>query len=354
MSDLVTGEAVVLELRLARPATRALAFFIDILLQLVCFGILMILVALVTGDGASGSLIGGLVIACLVLTFVGYNTTIETLTRGKSIGKYAMGLRVVRDDGGPVGFRQALVRALCGVFVDFFLTSGCVGFFTAMLSPRGKRVGDILAGTVVLRERAPKAADPIPDVPPALLPWASRAEMSRLPDDLALSVRSYLSRYHELSPEARTALGNQLAGAVVTYVSPPPPAGVPAWAYLAAVLGERRKRAFAQLHQTAPAGQWSGGGSMQASGDVRAQGLGQGVGQGLGPGAGQGLGPGAGQGFGMGSGSASTHAHSPLESASQAADPTPHSDAPTEPAPPQSSPPQSSPPPSSGGFAPPR
>jgi hypothetical protein len=176
----------------------------------------------------------------------------ETLTRGKTVGKYALGLRVVRDDGGPVRFRHAFVRALAGFVVDFFGTSGVVGFTTAMLSGRGKRVGDMLAGTVVVRERAPQAADPLPDIPPQLASWASMAELSRVPDDLALSARSFLSRYAELQPSAREALGGRLAGTMAQYVSPPPPPGTPAWGYLAAVLGERSRRAFGRPQPTAP------------------------------------------------------------------------------------------------------
>jgi uncharacterized RDD family membrane protein YckC len=248
VSELVTGEAVVLELAIARPATRAIALGIDLVLQTIAFVVLLVPVAFVVGDEASESLIAGLAVACSVLTFVGYNTTMETLTRGKTVGKYALGLRVVRDDGGPVHFRQAFVRALCGVFVDFLVTSGCVGFLTAMLNARGKRVGDMLAGTIVLRERGPRAPNPIPPVPAELASWAARAELSRVPDQLALSARNYLSRYYDLAPPARDALGGRLASAVAEYVSPSPPLGVPAWAYLAAVLGERRNRAFAQ-HQ---------------------------------------------------------------------------------------------------------
>ncbi|SDS52106.1 RDD family protein [Actinopolymorpha singaporensis] len=246
MSEPVTGEAVVLDLRLARPATRALALGIDLLLEVLLFGLLMIPVALVTGDDASESLVAGLIIACAVLTFVGYTTTVETLTRGKSVGKYALGLRVVRDDGGPVRFRHAFVRALCGVFVDFFVTSGCVGFLTAMLSPGGKRVGDMLAGTLVLRDRAPAAPSAVPEPPPGLEAWSARLELSTLPDQLALSARSFLGRYHELTPAAREELGGQLAASVARYVAPAPPAGLPPWAYLAAVLAERRRRAFGE------------------------------------------------------------------------------------------------------------
>jgi uncharacterized RDD family membrane protein YckC len=250
VSELVTGEAVVLDLAIARPATRAIALAIDLVLETIAFLVLLVPVAFVVGDDASESLIAGLAVACSVLTFVGYNTAMETLTRGKTVGKYALGLRVVRDDGGPVHFRQAFVRALCGVFVDFLATSGCVGFLTAMLNSRGKRVGDMLAGTVVLRERGPRAPNPLPPVPPELASWASRAELSRLPDHLALSARNYLGRYYDLAPPARDALGARLASAVAEYVSPAPPPGVPAWAYLAAVLTERRHRAFARQQQT--------------------------------------------------------------------------------------------------------
>jgi uncharacterized RDD family membrane protein YckC len=244
VSELVTGEAVVLELRLARPATRALALGIDLTIEALIFLALLFPIGAVIGDRLSESLITALILIGLVGTFVGYNTVLETLTRGKTVGKYALGLRVVRDDGGPVRFRHAFVRAMAGFVVDFFGTSGVVGFTTAMLSKRGKRVGDMLAGTVVVRERAPAAADPLPAIPPPLVSWAALAELSRVPDDLALSARSFLSRYADLEPSAREALGGRLAATMAQYVSPPPPPGTPAWAYLAAVLGERSRRAF--------------------------------------------------------------------------------------------------------------
>lgn len=247
VSELVTGDAVVLDIRLARPATRALALGIDLLVAAAGFAALSFPLGYVAGEaGASQSLIAGLTLFVFVLTFVGYPTTIETLSRGKSVGKYALGLRVVRDDGGTVRFRHALVRALAGVLVDFFATLGCGALLTALLNPRSKRIGDLLAGTVVVRERAPRPDQALPDVPAELATWATGAELSRVPDDLAMSARSYLSRFHELTPGAREALGDRLAGAVAEYVSPPPPPYVPAWAYLAAILGERRRRALDQ------------------------------------------------------------------------------------------------------------
>lgn len=243
VSELVTGEGVVLELRIARPATRVLALAIDLAIQVSAFLIVMIPLSGLLEAG-SEPLVRGVAILVMVLIFVGYSTTMETLTRGKTVGKYALGLRVVDDDGGPVVFRQSLTRALAGVFADFFLTVGIGAFVVSMLNARGKRIGDLLAGTLVVRERAPRAVDPLPPMPEQLRGWAATIELSGLPDDLAASARSYLTRWHSLAPAARDELGERLATAVRAYVSPPPPGDVPAWAYLTAVLTERRDRAL--------------------------------------------------------------------------------------------------------------
>ena len=79
----------------------------------------------------------------------------ETATRGRSLGKMALGLRVVSDDGGPERFRQALFRALAGVIEIWMLTGG-PAVICSLLSPKGKRIGDFFAGTVVISERAPQ------------------------------------------------------------------------------------------------------------------------------------------------------------------------------------------------------
>ena len=246
MSDLVTGEAVPLEMRLAQFPSRALAIMIDFAIIFVA-GIVLIgfaLGAVVRTDPAAGAAI---TIVSIVLLVIGVPTTIETLTRGRSVGKLALGLRVVRDDGGPVRFRHALVRALAGFFVDFYTTLGAGAIICSLLNERGKRVGDWLAGTVVVRERAPSVRGQLPAVPPELASWATTLELSRLPDDLALAARNYLVRGRELSARVRDEMGAQLATEVSHAVTPPPPAGVPAWAYLAAVLSERGRREAARI-----------------------------------------------------------------------------------------------------------
>jgi hypothetical protein len=80
-------------------------------------------------------------------------------------------------------------------------------------------------------------------MPPPLASWATTLDLSALPDDLAESARSYLGRWASLTPTAQADLGGRIASAVAAVVTPPPPPDVPAWAYLSAVLAERRRRA---------------------------------------------------------------------------------------------------------------
>ncbi len=247
-SELVTGDAVVLDLRLARSASRALGYALDLLVQLASL-VLVLLVLVLTPAPTDTAFVLAVVTAVQLSVLVGYPTLMETLTRGRTLGKMALGLRVVREDGGPVTVRHALIRALAGAFVDFgpFGAWSVVGFVTSLSSAKGKRLGDYLAGTVVVRERAPRSATPAEvAMPPALASWASTLDLSGLPDDVALSARQYLGRWRELDPASRDRIGASLAADVSRHVGAPVPPGVPAWAYLAAVLAERRGRARAR------------------------------------------------------------------------------------------------------------
>ena len=248
---MITGDAVVLELRLARLASRAVALAIDVAVMVMAFGLVLAIAAatgaLSTDDVALTATVG-LVITLIV--FVVYPVTLETLTRGRSLGKLALGLRVVRDDGGPIRFRHALSRGLAGFVVDFGLFSGftgAVGLIASLLSEKGQRVGDRLAGTVVVRERVPEVHAAPLLVPPPLAAWAASLSLSQLPDPLALSARQFLQRAHALDPRVRDRLGSGLAGEVMARVSPPPPPGTPAEYFLAAVLAERTRREGARL-----------------------------------------------------------------------------------------------------------
>src|SRR5699024_9499252 len=87
-----------------------------------------------------------------VLVVFGYPVTWESLWRGRTPGKAALGLRVVGADGGPERFRQALFRALAG-FVEIWMFFGSLALITSLVSRQGKRLGDIFAGTLVVQER---------------------------------------------------------------------------------------------------------------------------------------------------------------------------------------------------------
>ena len=250
MDEVVTGEAVVLEVPVARFPSRMVALAIDLIVEAVLLFIL-ILATVAAGTGGGLDLASGAAVflAGFVLVIVGYPTIFETLTRGKSLGKLAMGLRVVSDDGGPERFRQALVRALVGV-LEFWVLSGIPALLTSLLSAKGKRLGDMLAGTFVIQERLPgrKAlAAPLATVPPALVGWASTLQLSGLTDATAETARGYLSRLHELTPAAREEFGQRIAATAAAQVSPLPPPGTTPADYLTAILAERRAREHARI-----------------------------------------------------------------------------------------------------------
>ena len=240
MDELVSGEAVVIEVPIARFPSRLIAILIDVVVQAIALTATLV-ITMVAGSHLDGASTAAIVLAAAVLIFIGYPVIFETLSRGKSLGKLALGLRVVGDDGSPERFRQALVRALAAV-VEIWMLSGAPALICSLLSPKGKRLGDLFAGTYVTQERLPSSRTPPPQMPPPLAAWAATLELSALPEPLVNSARSYLSRYWELTPQSRHALGQQIAAEVAARVSPPPPPGVPAPDYLAAVLAERRGR----------------------------------------------------------------------------------------------------------------
>ena len=247
LAEIVTGEAVVLDIPIAAFPTRLAAVLIDLALQY--FTLFLVIVTVGTsGTNANAAALGAIFTVVFVLVFIGYPTIFETLSRGKTLGKMALGVRVVSDDGGPERFRQALIRALAGLFEFTILAP--VALLTSLVSARGKRLGDIFAGTCVVQERVPRTQG-IPvffaSVPPPLTDWARTVDLSGLSDVTAEAAASYLRRFDELRPAARDELGVRLATAVSAQVSPPPPPGTPPSAYLAAIIAVRHQRESAKF-----------------------------------------------------------------------------------------------------------
>ena len=243
---IVTGEAVALDLRPAGVGSRGVALLIDMAAQ---FLVLVAWLWVISEIGASAddAAVEAIVLTLFVATVLGYPVGFETLWRGRTLGKAAMGLRVVRDDGGPIRFRHAFVRGLVGVVVDRpGLSGGLLALVPMLASKRSKRLGDLAAGTVVVQDRVPSRRAPAPAVPVALAGWAGGLDLSGVNDALALEIRQFLNRAQQLSPAVRTEMGNQLLGQLSAVIGPMPPDVTP-WTYLQTVLAERSRRETLRL-----------------------------------------------------------------------------------------------------------
>lgn len=255
VSELVTGEAVVLGLRPARLPSRGLAVAVDVAVAWVTYiGISLILVSATSSMDSAA--VAAVSVAAFVLVQVGIPIVIETLSQGRSLGKLVCGLRVVREDGGPIRFRHALVRGAMGA-IEIVMTMGVVAAIASLVSARGRRLGDVFAGTLVIRERLPvaEAGTALPPPPPWLVAELGALDLSRVPDGWWLTVRQYLARMGQLDPQVGGAMAGRLAEDLRGFTGVPAPAGVHPAAYLAAVAGERQaresQRAFGTLASSA-------------------------------------------------------------------------------------------------------
>ncbi|MFQ6399071.1 RDD family protein [Nocardia sp. KC 131] len=245
MAEFTTGEAVALELPIARIPTRATAFIIDVVVQFVLACVLFFAIAAaLAATGADSAWMDAAVLVAIVGVFIGYPVVCETLMRGRTIGKLMLGLRVVRADGGPIDFRHALTRGLAGGIVDFWMLGGfgAIAVLTSMCSPNARRIGDVLAGTVVVHAQASMPRPALATAPPWLAGWAGQLELSSIPEDLALSVRQYLTRVRTLTPAVQANLGEALVFALCQRLQVRPPVGYPPVQVLGAVIAERQRR----------------------------------------------------------------------------------------------------------------
>lgn len=260
MADLVIAEGVELELRPARLASRFVAALLDYLVQSSIFGVFQLVVIALNSGSGNGDALRAATIVIIALVAIGYPTLSETISTGRSIGKSAVGLRVVRADGGPERFRHALTRALAGLFADLNLPLlvtislgemsglwlclvGLPGALAMVSSRRGQRIGDLLAGTIVVRERTEYGRGSLPMPPaPAAVAWAAGASVGEVPTGLIVAGRQLISRVFELDRKAAGELAEDLVRQYSAYVTPAPPPGLPAYQYLVAVTGERFRR----------------------------------------------------------------------------------------------------------------
>jgi uncharacterized RDD family membrane protein YckC len=163
--------------------------------------------------------------------YTGYFVLFETIWNGQTPGKRLFRLRVIREDGRPIRFYEALMRNLLRTAVDMLPSFYSVGIVSIFLSPRSKRVGDYVAGTVVIREsesRAPTLDDVMSlaraeaNKNVAAAGSAFRVDADKLDAVDYAALRSFLRRRHELADPIRYSLGNRIAGSLAVKLSIPP------------------------------------------------------------------------------------------------------------------------------------
>jgi uncharacterized RDD family membrane protein YckC len=204
---IATPEGVELELVLAGLGSRFMASLLDVVIQL---GAIFALALVFAPVGDSGFVLAAYFIAVFLVLFA-YDIVLETWNRGRTVGKLAAGLRVVRTGGEPVGFLTAAVRNFLRL-ADFLPAFYVVGIITLLVTSRNQRLGDLAAGTIVVRERraavmpaAMHSAPPRADAP--FLEWDVSGVTA---DDLA-TLRHFLDRRLSLQPAARAHLATDLA-----------------------------------------------------------------------------------------------------------------------------------------------
>lgn len=220
--EILTGEAVALDVQPVGFFLRAVGTVIDMIAMVVLLLAFWAGVAWITGSGADViAIYPMLTIVTIVVMWVLVPTAVETLTRGRSLGRLAVGSRIVRVDGGTAGFRHAFIRALSGV-LELWMTLGGIAALVGIFTPRAQRLGDLLAGTYAERTRTPRLPPPTDPLPGVLIEWARIADVRRLPDRVARRAAQFVRGAQSLDPGARTRTAVSLATELRDYVAPVP------------------------------------------------------------------------------------------------------------------------------------
>lgn len=221
--EVLTGEAVALDVQPIGLLLRAAGAAIDLVASVLLFLAFAFFVGFLAAEGVidqAGMQIS--MIVMLVLVVVAVPTAVETLSRGRSLGKLAVGGRIVRADGGAIGFRHAFIRALLGV-LEIFMTLGSVALIVGMFTPRAQRLGDLVAGTYAERTRTPALPPSERALPAGMEGWAAIADVARIPDRLGRRLTQFVAGADAMVPGSRARVAAELADDLRPFVAPIPP-----------------------------------------------------------------------------------------------------------------------------------
>ena len=243
--ELLIGEAVAIDVRPAGFILRAGGGAIDVVISVAILIVLLLGIGALAENGLiDEALTATFSVSALVLCFVIVPTTLEVVLKGRSVGKLAVGARIVRDDGGAISIRHSVIRGLVGA-LEIYMTLGAIAIVTALLNGRSKRLGDLLAGTYSQHERVPVPVSHARGVPVMLQAWAEVVDVARLPDRLGHRVSQFLVQAPQMAPATRERLAVELASEVTPFVSPIPQ--VHPALFLSGVAAVRRDREYAAL-----------------------------------------------------------------------------------------------------------
>jgi len=222
--EVLSGEAVALDVQPIGFVLRAAGALIDMLIgfAVLILWIFLRLWLLDAGilDPATDRIAS---VVATVFCFLVLPVTVEVITKGRSVGKLAVGGRIVRLDGGAIGFRHAFIRGILGV-LEIYMTFGGLAVLVGAFTSRSQRLGDLVAGTYSQRVRTPRLVPLAPILPPALAGWAQIADVARMPDRLARRISQFLQTAPNMVPAARARVAQNLLADAAPFVSPIPSA----------------------------------------------------------------------------------------------------------------------------------
>lgn len=207
--SLITPEGIRLLLTPAGPYLRSVAWLLDFVIYSMVAGILFAIMP-------KGKLGQGLYLILLFITYWGYPIICEVYFGGRTVGKRAMNLEVVRADGLPVGWRESTLRNLLLV-ADFLPMFYASGLLCMMLDVKFRRIGDIVAGTIVIHREPQPVRPPAVAAQPLAPPFPLNADQQRTLADLFERERNLpLERVAELGTIAEPLTGCTGADSVDT------------------------------------------------------------------------------------------------------------------------------------------
>lgn len=235
----VTPEAVLLQFRTAGVASRVLAKIFDLMIQLIVLSLLSVPLAILA---AASETLTTIVLAVLVFAVVFMYPLIEVVRNGQTLGKQILGIRVVTIEGGPVRVSHSAIRTVLGIVEFLMVPGGLIAVISAVVSRRGQRLGDLAAGTLVVRHHE---VLPQPTFFAPIRGWEDYCALfdagTMTPQQYAL-IREYLMRYRILRPEAALALAAELSEGLERQGIPARPQALHPVNYLAAAAFAYQRR----------------------------------------------------------------------------------------------------------------